>query len=115
MIFWYYKDGSIAVDALTGTPEWTEQMRKVEEKLRDIKYRRVAETTLPDGKWISTVWLGLDHSFDVDRPLIFETMVFPKSGDYGELDMDRYSTEEEAKKGHKKMVAKWMKKIKKGV
>ena len=71
------------------------------------KDKRVAETTLPDGKWISTVWLGLDHSFGGGPPLIFETMVFPKRGEWGELDSDRYSTEEQARAGHERMVAKW--------
>ena len=70
---------------------------------------RVAETTLPDGKWISTVHLGIDHSFGSGPPLIFETMVFPSQGDYGELDCDRYSTEAEAKAGHAAMVEKWSK------
>lgn len=69
--------------------------------------RRVAETTLPDGKWVSTVWLGIDHSFGSGPPLIFETMVFPSQGDFGDLDCDRYSTEEEARVGHEAMVQKW--------
>lgn len=72
-------------------------------------YKRVAVTTLPDGKWISTVWLGLDHSFGSGPPLIFETMVFPSKDDMGDLDCDRYSTEEEALEGHQRMVEKWSK------
>jgi len=32
-------------------------------KFDQPEYKRIAETSLPDGKWISTVWLGLDHSF----------------------------------------------------
>jgi len=39
--------------------------------------------------------------------MIFETMVFPKHGDWGELDCMRYSTEAEALAGHADMVAKW--------
>ena len=62
--------------------------------------RRVAETTLSDGKWISTVWLGLNHRLDDGPPLIFETMVFPS-------DMERYATESEAIEGHNRMVEKW--------
>lgn len=70
--------------------------------------KRVAETTLPNGRWVSTVWLGLDHSFAPGGPpLIFETMVFPSKGDMGELDCDRYSTEAEALAGHARMVEKW--------
>jgi hypothetical protein len=51
---------------------------------------------------ISTVWLGLDHSFGDGPPLIFETMVF--GGPHDEYT-ERYSTEEEAKEGHARVVA----------
>lgn len=49
---------------------------------------------------VSTVFLGLDHSFDEGEPILWETMVFG-----GELDqeMDRYGSLEDAKEGHKKM------------
>jgi len=69
--------------------------------------RRVAKTTLADGKWINTVWLGLDHGFGGGPPLIFETMVFPSKDDMGDLDCERYSTEAEAVAGHAAMVEKW--------
>ncbi len=70
--------------------------------------RRVEQTTLPNGRWVSTVWLGLDHSFTPGGPpLIFETMVFPSQGEMCDLDCDRYSTEEEARAGHARMVEKW--------
>lgn len=44
----------------------------------DRKYARIALTILPDGKEVSTVWLGLDHNYFGGPPLIFETMVFRK-------------------------------------
>lgn len=75
------------------------------ETRRDQK--RVAETTLPNGRWVSTVWLGLDHSFGSGPPLIFETMVFPSKDDMGDLDSDRYSTEAEALAGHARLCEKW--------
>lgn len=79
--------------------EWVEWMKKPENK-------RVAENTV--GKyWISTVFLSLDHNFGEGKPLLFETMVF--KGNLIDLDMARYSTYEEAEKGHKKMVKKWSK------
>lgn len=60
------------------------------------------------GKYmISTVDLGLDHSFGSGPPLYYETMIFKKNGDkidFTELYMERYSTEEEAREGHKKAV-----------
>ena len=74
-------------------------------------YRRVAQTELRDGTWISTVWLGLDHSFGSGPPLIFETMVFANAHEYGEeWDMRRYATHDEAVQGHNEMVKTWRKK-----
>lgn len=71
----------------------------------DRKYRRIKKTVLPDGTWVSTVWLGLDHSFDEEGgPLIFETMVFPEEGSFLEEECHRYETEKEALDNHKKIV-----------
>jgi len=63
--------------------------------------RHVAKTMLPNGVRVSTVFQGLDHSFDGDTPLLFETMIF--SGRYNDYQA-RYSTWEEAKAGHIKAV-----------
>lgn len=82
-------------------------MQEWSEKLGDMAYRRVAETTLPNGKWVSTIWLGLNHRFSPGLPLIFETMVFKSKGEFGELDSDRYSFEEDALAGHQVMCEKW--------
>lgn len=67
----------------------------------------VAKTELDSGRVVSTVWLGLNHRFEDGPPLIFETMVFPQQNNWGEEDMERYSTLEEAKEGHERMVDKW--------
>lgn len=71
-----------------------------------LKDNSVEKTELPNGRLVSTVWLGLDHGFG-GRPLWFETMVFAKRGDGCELDCDRYETEDEAREGHRRMVEKW--------
>lgn len=54
---------------------------------------------------VSTVLLGIDYSFGQDgRPLIFETMVF-EQGPNGILEiMGRYSTIQQARKGHRHVV-----------
>ena len=77
----------------------------------DEKYVRVAVTTIMDGAdpavvWeVSTVWLGLDHSFDDHGPpLIFETMVFGEGSSTDEACV-RYSTLFDAKLGHHAMAA----------
>ena len=82
--------------------EWGQRFEK-----RGMDYKRVAETTLPDGRWVSTVWLGRNHQYDDGPPLIFETQVFHNKNDMGDLDCDRYSTLAEAETGHAAMVAKW--------
>lgn len=60
--------------------------------IEDKDYKVIKQETLPNGKWVSTIWLGLNHVFDDGPPLIFETMVFPAKGDYRGEDMERYST-----------------------
>lgn len=70
-------------------------------RFEDNAYKRVALTELANGVSISTVWLGLDHSFHGGPPLIFETMTFPDSE-----NCERYSTEAEALAGHEEMVAR---------
>jgi hypothetical protein len=83
-------------------------------KLWETENRRVAETKLPGGFLVSTIFLGLDHRFDEGPPLVFETMVFrPEVSGYQDLDMDRYSTWDEAEEGHKKIVDRWYRRIEK--
>lgn len=70
--------------------------------------RIVARTMVHDeyGEYlVSTVWLGLDHQYGNGPPLIFETMIFIKSGE-GALDEEqwRYATEEQAMLGHAEAV-----------
>lgn len=61
--------------------------------------RIVKQDKLPDGTFVSTVFLGLDHSFSPDGPpLLYETMIFRDDED--DQEQWRYSTLEEAKAGH---------------
>jgi hypothetical protein len=73
--------------------------------------RRVAETTLSNGRYVSTVLLGIDHGWFGGDPVIFETMVFEKrkaNGTLGTyLDQRRYPTLAKAKAGHVGMVKQW--------
>ena len=69
--------------------------------IEDPSYRVVKQEDAPDGTYVSTVWLGIAHGFEGNKPRIFETMVFPIRGKWGEpLSCQRYCTEEEALKGH---------------
>jgi hypothetical protein len=72
----------------------------------DAEGRRIGYDELPNGYTVSTVWLGLDHSFGDGPPLIYETMVF-KTGSHSDEDMLRYPTRGEAAEGHANMVERW--------
>ena len=63
--------------------------------------RKVAETEVGDAR-ISTVFIGLDHSFGNGDPLLFETMIF---GGPRDDHMRRYATWDDALIGHHEMVA----------
>jgi len=72
------------------------------------EYREIRKTKFHDGSFVSTVWLGIDHGLSSEAPIIFETMSFGIKAD-GETDWGgthcrRYSTEEEAIKGHEEIV-----------
>lgn len=101
MPLWYDRQGRPLPHATV------EDYQAIERLVTNASYKRVAETTLPDGIWVSTVWLGVDHQWGSGPPLIFETMVFLGRGGGCEIDVARYSTEEEALAGHKAMVQKW--------
>ncbi len=65
--------------------------------------------TRVNGYLVSTVDLGLDHSFGVGEPLYYETMVFEldENGEiktFEDLYMERYATEEQAREGHERIV-----------
>ena len=62
--------------------------------------RIVAQTSIGKVK-VSTVFLGIDHSFGGDIPLLFETLIF---GGSLNSKMKRYETWEQAELGHKEMV-----------
>jgi hypothetical protein len=74
----------------------------------DENNRRIGEDVVDvDGNkyWVSTVDLGLDHSFGKGEPLYWETMIFPCDDnggvtDWGELYCNRYPTKQAAVEGH---------------
>ena len=64
--------------------------------------RMIARTTFASGVVVSTVFLGLDHSFGHGAPLLYETMIF---GGALEGTQDRYTTRQEAINSHAAYVA----------
>ncbi len=111
---YYRRDGSAYPPGREGILEWTKDFENAED-------RRIGFDRLSNGIEVSTVWMGIDHGFLGNRrPLIFETMAFvPQHTKYifmgGPIEFDRqafgepwrYSTEEEAKLGHRMMVEKF--------
>jgi hypothetical protein len=84
-------------------------------KLANPKYKIIKQELVGEYQ-VSTVWLGLDHSYGIGPPLIFETMVFGfidkqttrrDTVDEGE----RYSTVYEAEEGHARYVKKWEERV----
>ena len=67
----------------------------------DMKNRHVADDKV-NGVRVSTVFLGVDHSFGEGPPMLFETMIF--GGDHDQYQ-ERYSTWDDAERGHKKALA----------
>ena len=49
---------------------------------------------------VSTVFLGLDHQFGAGPPILWETMIFGRSG--AELYCERYATRADALAGHQR-------------
>jgi len=66
----------------------------------DFKSRIIAQDNFRE-ILISTVFLGINHGFDEEKPLLFETMIF---GGKNDGYTDRYNTYSEAEEGHKKAV-----------
>lgn len=67
---------------------------------KDFSSKIVAKTELDDCQ-ISTVFLGIDHSFGDGPPILFETMIFG-----GEHDQwcERYETWDQAAEHHRRIV-----------
>lgn len=82
----------IAEDALLGWAKWFETAE-----------RHVGLDTI-NGVKISTVFLGIDHSFGRGKPVLWETMTFTKrKGSYNFLNQNlcgRYTNVQDAKEWH---------------
>lgn len=71
----------------------------------NMQYRQVGLDKIGD-VMISTVWLGINHQFNSDGPpIVFETLVTGVND--GDEEMYRYATDEEARRGHAALVAKY--------
>lgn len=85
-----------------GEPQVCEDLHTWALWFEQANYERiVAQNEIGDVS-VSTVFLGLDHSFGGATPLLFETMIFngPHDG-----YQERYATKAEALEGHAKALA----------
>ncbi len=58
-----------------------------------------------DGFYVSTVFLGLDHGWGGDVPVLWESMVFNNSDEgMSEYDCERYTSYKEATIGHQRLI-----------
>lgn len=121
---YYFRDGTPILGDIEfenshdfrGTLKWARLFE-------DANYKRVADSVLPNGVRVSTIWTGLDFSFSPSGPpVIFESMafspevsvvkaadsIFGRDTEYHQpLDQWRYSTEEQAWLGHWEMCEKF--------
>jgi hypothetical protein len=84
-------------------------MRQWAEKCEDEDYTHIARDVIgPDEPLdpaplitVSTFWLGVNHNWRNDEPLIYETLII--GGGYDATGM-RYPTEQQAHEGHRRVV-----------
>ena len=67
---------------------------------KNPKQKVVKQELINDSK-VSTVFLGLDHSWENNVPILWETMIF---GGKEDMYQDRYTSYKEALVGHEKAV-----------
>jgi hypothetical protein len=61
--------------------------------------RRIVKQDQINDVFVSTVFLGLDHAWDSNVPVLWETMIF--GGEHDQYQ-ERYTSHEDALEGHKK-------------
>jgi hypothetical protein len=113
--YWVLDDSGEAVPFRGGVMEWALRM------WGDENSRRQIAESFTQLYRISTIFLGLDHSFGRGPPILFETMVFelepheqPGFGGttmdvYPDLEQIRYSNRSDAIAGHNALVKTFLK------
>jgi hypothetical protein len=77
-----------------GNPELCDDTQKWGRWFRDVANRTVAKDDVSDDVRVSTVFLGIDHSFDEGVPVLWETMIF--GGPHNDYQ-ERYTSLDDAK------------------
>lgn len=69
--------------------------------MEDNPERKAVKQDHIDDKFVSTVFLGLDHSWNNKEVILWETMIF--GGEHDQYQ-ERYSSYEDALEGHQKAI-----------
>lgn len=88
---WYILDENNKPVKATSIMEAADWMEKNPER-KAVKQEHIGDI------FISTVFLGLDHAWNSDIPVLWETMIF--GGEHDQYQ-DRYTSVEDALEGHK--------------
>ena len=92
MLTHYILDADGHVKPVTDLLEWAKWFQTAE--------RTIALSGNEGNVWVSTVFLGINHNWFGDPPILWESMVF---GGPSDGDCQRYSSREAALKGHEEM------------
>ena len=87
---WYILDENNKPVKATSIMEAADWMENNPER-KAVKQEHIDEI------FVSTVFLGLDHAWNSDIPVLWETMIF--GGEHDQY-MDRYTSYEDALEGH---------------
>lgn len=99
---WYILDNDhnpVAADVLVAA-KWME----------DNPSRKIVKQEYIDDIFVSTVFLGLDHAWNSNVPVLWETMIF--GGEHDQSYQERYTSYEDALEGHQKALEVVIKSLK---
>lgn len=103
---WYYlkhrKPIPYGCDILTNPVQYVKTYHKHSRSSRRVRRKFIG------GYHISTIFLGLDHSYHDGEPILFETMIF-KGGSMVDINCNRCYTHRQALGMHRDAI-KWVKK-----
>jgi len=97
---WYILDNNHKLVTSTGieSSKWMEE----NPKRKTVGYDKLKDINGDDVR-VSTVFLGLDHSWNGSKPpILWETMIF--GGQNDQAYQERYSSYEDALEGHQKAI-----------
>ena len=96
---WYILDNNHkpVISTAVKSSEWMEN----NPKRKTVGYDELTDLNGDDVR-ISTVFLGLDHSYFLKIPTLWETMIF--GGENDQAYQERYGSYEQAIEGHQKAI-----------